>query len=198
LIDDEETREGHAHQAENYAYEFHYVRTAGNASAANMSYLMSDGDEYSLPWMYERIIFWVSDNGIESVDWTSHTTAGEIINEDTGVIDFEAARGIFETMIVTKYGANGEWPEGLTGVSIDIDGIELSLVRVREQNAPGRSGIYTPAWVFYGNIKKEYEIADTGFVQYGWETGSEYPFVKYPVLIVNAIDGSIIDPLKGY
>ncbi len=198
LIDDEETQEGHEHAAQNYAYEFSYVRTVSGAPVANMSYLSSGGDETSLPWQYERINFWVSDNGIESVDWAAHTTPGEIINEDTGVIDFEDARDIFEKMIVTTYGASTEWPKGLANVSIDIDEIDLSLVRVREQNAPGRNGIYTPAWVFYGNIKKEYEFNNDKFVQYGWELGNGYPFTKYPVLIVNAIDGSIIDPVKGY
>ncbi len=198
MIDDEETQESFAHAAQNYAYEFCYVRTVGGAAVANMSYLGSGGDETSLPWMYERIIFWVSDHGIESVEWASHTMPGEIINEDTGVIDFEEARDIFEKMIVTKYGASSEWPEPLSNVSVDIDGIELSLVRVREQNAPGRNGIYTPAWVFYGNIKQELEFGEEKAIQYGWDIGGGYPFTKCPVLIVNAIDGSIIDPVKGY
>lgn len=204
MIDDEEslppeefiTTEKPPSGPENYVCQFNYVRTVSGAPAANMSHLMSDGDEYSLPWGYEWIMFWVSDNGIVDITWHFHTTAGEIINEDTGVIDFEEAREIFETMIVTTYGAIEGWHKGLAEVSIDIDDIALSLVRVREQNAAGRSGIYTPAWVFYGNIKKEYEDYDR--VQYGWDLSSEYPFTKYPVLIVNAVDGSIIDLVKGY
>lgn len=139
-------------------------------------------------------MFWVSDRGIEYLLWRSHTTTGEIINEDTGVIDFEEAWEIFETMIVTIYGASGEWPTDLTNVSINIDDISLSLVRVREQNASGRSGIYTPTWGFYGNVKQE--IGDD--VLYGWNTLSEYLPAKFPVLVINAIDGSIIDMDKGY
>jgi hypothetical protein len=194
LIDDEQTTEGHAHGPENYAYQFSYVRAVGDSPVGNMSYLCSGGDENSLPWMYERIMFWVNDNGILYIDWASHTTTGEIINEDTGVINFEEAREIFETMIVTTYGASEQWPPDLTNVSIDIDGIALSLVRVREQNASGRNGIYTPAWVFYGNVKQEHE----NFISYGWGIDTKSPFTKFPVLIINAIDGSIIDPTKGY
>lgn len=198
MIDDEETTEGHEHAAQHYAYEFCYVRTVGGSPAANMSYLYSAGDDTSLPWQYERISFWVSDNGIDSVDWAAHTTPGDMINADTGVIDFEEAREIFEKMIVTTYGTSTEWPKELANVSIDIDEIDLSLVRVREQNAPGRNGIYTPAWVFYGNIKKEHDFEGYKSVSYGWNLSRQSPFVKYPVLIVNAVDGSIIDPEKGY
>jgi hypothetical protein len=199
VIDDERTDhgDGRSNKAENYAYQFHYVRTAGGSPVANMSYLCSE-DDNSLPWMYERITFWVNDNGILSITWQSHTTTGDIINEDTKVISFEEARKIFETMIVTTYGASGEWETPLTDVSIDIDGIDLSLVRVSEQNASGRNGIYTPAWVFYGNVKKNYKIGDNNIVQYGWDIGIQNPFAKYPVLIINAVDGSIIDPVKGY
>lgn len=198
VIDDEwiDHGNGRSNEAGNYAYQFNYVRTAGDSPVANMSYLMSDGDEYSLPWIYERINFWVNDNGILSIQWHSYTTTGEIINDDTGVISFEEAREIFETMIVTTYGASEGWPPSLSKVSIDIDDIALSLVRVREQNASGRNGIYTPAWVFYGNVKQEHEDYDRS--SYGWDIGSGYPFTKYPVLIVNAVDGSIIDPEQGY
>lgn len=204
IIDDEEclppeefiATEKQPSGPENYAYQFHYVRTVSDFPVANMSHLGSGGDEYSLPWGYECIICRVSDNGIEDITWHFHTTTGEIINEDTGVIDFEEAQDIFETMIVTTYGATEQWGEYLAAVSVDIDDIALSLVRVREQNASGRNGIYTPAWVFYGNIKKEYK--DSDWVSYGWNIGNDSPFTKYPVLIVNAIDGSIIDPAKGY
>ena len=181
---------------ENYAYQFHYVRTIGDSLVANMSHLMSDGDEYSLPWIYENIMFRVNDSGILSIGWHANTTTGEIINDDTGVISFEEAQEIFETMIVATYGATEAWNEHLAAVSIDIDDIALSLVRVREQNAPGRNGIYMPAWVFYGNIKREDK--DSDWVSYGWDLGSQYPFTKYPVLIINAVDGSVVDPTKGY
>lgn len=198
VIDDEQTTQGYAHGPENYAYQFQYVRTVGDCPAANMSCFSSRGDRHSLPWDFEKIIFLVSDNGIEHINWDCHTTTGEIINEDTGVISFEDAREIFETMIVTTYGASGEWPSEIDKVNVEINGIELSLVRVREQNASGRNGIYTPAWVFYGNVKQELKIGGNNIFIYGWDANRDYPFTKYPVLVINAIDGSIIDLSKGY
>lgn len=99
-------------------------------------------------------------------------------------------------MVVTKYGDNEQWPITLDKVNVDIDEVVLSLVRVREQDETERNGIYMPAWVFYGNVKQEYKDCD--FVNYGWELYSDFPFTKYPELVINAIDGSIIDPVRGY
>lgn len=200
VVDDEQKaqitgEDDQINSPENYAYQFHYVRTVGNSPVANMSSVIGFGDENSLPWDYEKIEFLVSDSGIEFITWYSHTTAGEIINEDTGVINFEEASEIFKTMTLTIYGTSERLGKDLIAVSIDINDIELSLVRVREQNASGRSGIYTPAWVFYGNVKQEFK---DGFMLYGWNTTRDYPFAKYPVLVINAIDGSIIDMEKGY
>ena len=199
IIDDEYTidqESGQVHAPENYAYQFSYVRTVSDSKVANMSYVVYSAKNNSLPWDYEDITIWVSDRGIEYIFWRSHTTTGEIINEDTGVIDFEEACKVFKTMIVTTYGASEAWPENLTDVSIDIDDIELSLVRVREQDASGRNGIYFPAWVFYGNVIQE--ISDYDTVWYGWNTVGDYPPTKCPVLVINAIDGSIINIDKGY
>lgn len=192
--------DGQTHAPENYAYQFHYVRIVGDSPVANMTSIGSRGDENSLPWDYEKITFLVSDNGIESITWESRTATGEIISEDTGVMSFEEVREIFEMMIATTYGASEEWGTDIATVSVDINAIELSLVRVREQNASGRNGIYTPAWVFYGNVKQK---SKNDLVLYGWDTVSHYPFSKYPilkspVLVINAIDGSIIDMGKGY
>lgn len=178
-------------------YKFEYVRTVNNYPVSYMECGTGiSRPENALPWFYEHIMFWVSDRGIEYINWLAHTATGEIINEDTGVIGFEEACEIFKTMAVTIYGTDESWSEDLSAVSIEVSEIALSLVRVREQNAPGRNGIYTPAWLFYGNIKNEYGAYD--FVQYGWDLVSEYPFTKYPVLIINAVDGSIIDSSKGY
>lgn len=54
-----------------------------------------------------------------------------------------------------------------------------------------------PAWVFYGNNKV---VHSNGSVSYDLAHGSGSTWNKepFPVLIINAIDGSIIDLGKGY
>ena len=200
IIDDEEylpeefyEAQGEPSGPENYIYQLDYVRTVGGVPAANLSAVIGSGDDYSLPWLYERIMFRVNDNGIQDISWEGHTQTGEVINEDTGVIDFEEACEIFEAMIVTTYQASERPGPAVVKTSVSIDEIELSIMRVREQNASGRNGIYTPVWMFYGHVVREME---DGRIEY--DRGGPYPSLKYPVLIINAVDGSVIDPLKGY
>lgn len=180
-----------------YAYQFYYVRTVQDYPAANIFMHGTRGDESknTIPWDYENIMFWVSDNGIESISWHANTEVGEIISENTKAMDFDEATEIFETMVSTIYAESEKWNHPLSAMNVDISEIELALVRVRDQDCTSKSGIYTPAWVFYGKVSNAY---DDGFVRYGRYGSANFPFGNEALLIINAIDGSIIDLEKGY
>jgi hypothetical protein len=64
----------------------------------------------------------------------------------------------------------------------------LHLVRVRDGG--GLTGLYTPAWVFYG---KETRIAERSGVVF--EGTEDQPWI---LMAINAVDGSIIDLIAGY
>lgn len=191
---DDETRfgpDGQPHPAERYAYRFEYVRTVEGVPVANTSAVPPD-DSPALPWGNESIQITIEDDGFGSISWHSVTQPGEIIMADTGVMPFNEVQKIFEKMILISY----EGSEELVGrddttIHITIDEIALSLVRVREQNADGRNGVYVPTWVFYGS---EQQVNDLGV----WYANSVDKPTKYPVLAINAIDGSVIDLSKGY
>lgn len=191
---DDETRfgpDGQPHPAERYAYRFAYVRTVAGVPVANTAAVPSD-DSPALPWGNESIQITIEDCGLTSIFWHSVTQPGEIITADTGVMSFQEVQDIFEKMILISY----EGSEELVGrddttIHISVDEIALSLVRVREQNAGGRNGVYVPAWVFYGC---EQQVNDTGV----WYANSADKPAKYPLLAINAIDGSVIDLSKGY
>jgi len=180
---------------DSYAYQFYYVRTVGEVPAAKILASGGRGDENTIAWNYENIIFWVSDKGIESISWHANTAAGEIINEDTGIIGFEEAQEIFETMVVTTFAESEVWNMNTGALDVDINGIELALVRVREQGLSSKNGIYTPAWVFYGNVLQETKGIS---ISYGWNININFPVQNEALLIINAVDGSIIDLQKGY
>ena len=159
-----------------------------------MSDAQSYGEKAALPWGYEHIYFYVDcmdSSQIEFLLWESPTETGEIINEDTGVLAFEEIKPIFEQMIQTAYAPE---MEGIK-TEVDIQEIQLSVMRIREQNASGKEGVYTPAWIFYGNAA----YTDTGEGGHTWyNDGAAAPQIRYPVLALNAIDGSVIDAKKGY
>lgn len=86
-------------------------------------------------------------------------------------------------------------------IAIEIDEIQLSFMRIREQNATGRTGLYIPTWVFYGHVtdKRTYAVSSgMGGTYVSYDGGSDYPLPKYAVLAINAVDGSMIDISLGY
>ncbi len=176
--------DGNSHTADTYTYKLIYVRTVNEMPTCNFSSVIANRDEASIPWEYEKIIIYANDSGY-SIDWIAHTELGEIINEDTGVMPFEKAQMLFENMIEVVYAVENEDQT----TNINIDSVSLTLVRIREQNGAAKSGIYTPAWVFKGSIAQTY--AD------GFES-SKGVGESIPILVINAIDGSIIDLEKGY
>lgn len=183
-----------------YAYSFYYVRTVNGTPAIYIE--GGNGDDTSLPWGYETAQIIVNDDGIINIRWDSPTSTGEIIAEDTGLMPFEKIADIFESMILVEYeprvliGDEGHVKE--VSMEINIDEVELGLIRIRTQNSDGREGLYTPAWVFYGNTKTTATNKD-GSTYTLYNDKSDKPTNKpIPLLVINAVDGSIIDLEKGY
>jgi hypothetical protein len=198
--------DGVASSAQNYAYYFTYTRTVNGVPVAiDKKSGTSSGDDFPLPWAYERITIIIDNNGIQLIEWISQTQTGEIITEDTGLISFSDAISVFEKMILAEYEPKAQL--GTDGVledirvTVSIDNIQLSLVRVREQNSKGKVGLYIPAWVFYGHVADERTYSASSGLNGTYVTydgGSNYPLPKYAALIINAVDGSIINTSLGY
>ena len=169
-----------------YAYILYYVRTVAGVPAALCTESFAGSESgVSLPWNYEQIRFLVTDGGIAEMSWDSPTVTGEVVTENARLLSWQEIREIVETILFTIYEPKTEFEDASRRIGVTIDDIQLSLLRVRENNAQGRSGFYVPTWVFYGE-----EYID------------DFPSVngvdKHIVLAINAVDGSVIDLAKGY
>lgn len=169
-----------------YAYILYYVRTVAGVPAALCTESFAGSESgVSLPWNYEQIRFLVTDGSIAEMSWDSPTVAGEVVTENARLLSWQEIREIVETILFTIYEPRTEFEDAGRRIGVTIDDIQLSLLRVRENNAQGRSGLYVPAWVFYGE-----------------EYMDDFPSVvgvdKHIVLAINAVDGSVIDLAKGY
>lgn len=169
-----------------YAYILYYVRTVAGVPAALCTESFAGSESgVSLPWNYEQIRFLVTDGGIAEMSWDSPTVTGEVVTENARLLSWPEIHEIVETILFTIYEPRTEFEDAGRRIGVTIDDIQLSLLRVRENNAQGRSGFYVPAWVFYGE-----EYLD------------DFPSVigvdKHIVLAINAVDGSVIDLAKGY
>jgi len=178
---------GQAYQLEangSYAYRFCFYRTiAGVPLAVNHEGTVFKGA--NTPWSYEELSITVDDDGLKSVGWGSPVETTEIVNTAADVISFAQAAEIFETMAVETYEPNTVRYDGVKrDVTVTVDEIILSLLRIRDVSTDERTGLYVPAWVFYR------ETTTSGYRDKNWD-----PQI---VFAINAIDGTVIDMEQGY
>jgi hypothetical protein len=82
--------------------------------------------------------------------------------------------------------------------TLKIDDIRLGYMKVFEQNR--QDSLLLPVWMFYGTQHDKFKNVE-GMEGWVLDENDERPMdtpAGYTFLIINAIDGSIIDPIKGY
>jgi hypothetical protein len=153
--------------------------------------LNEENTEWSARWEYEKLWIDVNDGGVYCVQFGSPLAIVDTITEESNLLPFDKIREIMEKMFPILYESE---TKDYYGSGIDelhekrIDRVELGLWRIREQNSIER-GLLVPVWVFYANTR-DWQLPD-----FDMDTINE---TYRAVLIINAIDGSIIDPAKGY
>ncbi len=144
---------------------------------------------YEAAWLYEFAYIVVDDEGIAEIYWRAPLTKKERVSDNTGLLTFDEARTVFEEMITIPYEGELAAMDAAGGEAyhyeISVNTVSLALIRSRAEGGE-RSGILTPAWVFYGDI--------------GGTAGQASVTARFPriVFAVNAIDGTVIDVLQGY
>ncbi len=165
-------------QPEQQAYVVRFLRQAAGVPVESFfgtSQVMVDDSGYGPEWQYEVLEVAVDDGGIQAVHWTGPLAIEEVVTDHAALLPFEDARSIFEKMLPIVYtndGVDGDW-------DIEISEVRLCLWRIFDRDSFTR-GILAPVWCFYGTVNGR--------------PGPEFQ----PLLIVNAVDGSVIDPLQGY
>ena len=190
--------EGLKNPAQNYAWQFYYARMADNIPIMlNTIAGGSNGSEFQISWNYEYICFTVDNNGIASVHWMSPIAVGDVVQKNAVLKSFPEIMGVFEKMVRVQYEPmlNTRYPDG--NIEINVDDIELCLMRVREPNGDGTTGLLVPAWIFYGhNIATH----STGEQSFDFSGGIAYRWPQAPIVLfaINAIDASVINFTWGY
>ena len=165
-----------------------YARNVAGLPAAVIasSALYSEDDRPA--WLYERLYITLDQNGISNIYWSYPVTTGEQVLEDVDILPYEEATRIFKETVVTVFKSEVAALEKESGtpcrLAVNVDTVRLSMMRLRDGDK--LSGLYVPAWVFYGT-KNLYSDDTAAF--------SPSPWILYAI---NAIDGSIIDVKAGY
>jgi len=138
-------------------------------------------------WAYERVRLWISKDGIIYFDWLSPYQVMGTEVENATLMPFENIEDIFYKMMKTVYAPSAKEENSMT---IHVSDIGLKLHRIKQENSD-TEGLLVPVWCFYGARQVDEAIENEGMAA-DWERG------YMPLLIVNAVDGSIIDLEKGY
>ena len=175
------------------AYELLFTR---QVAGVNVTYndvtdsggrLYRDTPDYTPSWGYERIQLLVDDAGVLYMAYPPLYEVTEIVTERAEILSLEEAVASFERMIGYQYAAYETGQRELCDDAyLCIDEIRLGLTRIAEKNAQ-QQGYLVPSWTFFGSYDLD------GF----WPDGEGHHGTE-AILIVNALDGSIIDPDRGF
>ena len=175
-----------------YAYLIHLSANYGGAYLP-FCHMDAYDDALNRVWDYESLTAVVDGGGtLLALCWMAPLKVTETLSENTPLLPVEEIQSIFEQQINRVF-AEERYRDG----SLTVDRVQLGLFRIREQNDMDH-GLLVPVWYFTGVFEYGAEWAEQrkkdGFRE--WERS--YCDNRNPILIINAIDGSIIDPMKGY
>lgn len=131
-------------------------------------------------WVYESMVFYYDDSTGENMFWMSPIETQEVIESNCRLLPFSEIKGEMESklpMLLEKSINRYEHCEA------KVQRIELGLWRIREKNNID-AGLLVPVWCFYMDLT--YRDSD------GEDSHDT------DILIINAVDGTVIDPYNGY
>ena len=165
----------------------------GTATGMGLGWLpMSSRDpvtNVSRTWEQEYIMGAVNDEGILNLTWRNPLTVTEVLAEHAMLLPFSEIEEIAQRQINRKLSYEGE-----ENGTLEVACARLGLVYMAERdNRDG--GLLAPVWYF---LKADGEPTEQQ--KKLWPV--EIEFWNYdtlnPLVMINAVDGTVIDPYAGY
>ncbi len=141
-----------------------------------------EGGGYTPSWDYEHVIAAVDGDGrILGMAWLGPLQETEVVSATTTLLPFEEIMDIFARQVNRVF----SYEEDIDG-SLTVDDVQLGLFRIREKGDM-ESGLLVPVWFI------------TGAYRYASHPEEVHLYDNLsPIAVINAINGSIIDVMKGY
>ena len=172
-----------------YGYEVHCARMVRgvpcNTTQHYSTYLFTFKDIAAPNWVAEEVTLRFGDGPDYEFDWTSPMEMDECLVEDSTLLPFGEIMDIVEKRLPLLLDEYARKPQlGEEGLTVDVDRVDLGLWRIREKDSV-ETDLLVPAWCFYLDMDIHTEHYDSG---------------RRPtdILIVNAVNGTLIDPWNGY
>lgn len=154
---------------------------AGAVYTGMTNYSMQEIGEgsYTPLWRHESVKVAVNEEGIRSCSWSNHMEVQEKLTESVNLLDFETIYNLFIQQM-NRYLATED-----ADMTVELTGVSLGLMRIREEDSP-YTALLVPVWYFRGlEGKTDY---------YQEVLGGDH----WPLCVLNAIDGSVINTNWGY
>ncbi len=133
-------------------------------------------------WGYEDFTIWMDDGDDVHIWLDSPIETQEVLEPFCRLQPFSEIQRIMESrlpMLLNKRASRDD----VTSCTASVRRIDLGLWRIREKNTI-ETGLLVPVYCFYMDISYEHE-------SYGTERDTD-------ILIINAVNGTVIDPWNGY
>lgn len=129
-------------------------------------------DVFTEPWIYEHVTAAVSGDGeLLSLSWEGALEVTDTVARSTALLPYDEIVRLFQQQTERmQYG---------DGAAVTVTGVKLGLFRIRERNSMD-TGLLIPTWV----------------IESDWDFEGMHRSLG--PLIINAIDGTVIDAEKGY
>ncbi len=169
-------------------YILRYVRSIGGVPLRQDSgskFMQEDTGNYTKYYFPpEMIEIRIADAGLLSFTYYAPLDVTETVVDNAQMKPFDEIKSTFERMLpITKAHEDGQ------GEKIKISHIILGYSRISEKDS-WDTGLVVPVWAFLGT--KQRLDADGHEI---WDSESSH---VQPQICINAIDGSVIDPVIGY
>jgi hypothetical protein len=169
---------------------------ACTTTSASMSHNWDDDnrqdDSFVSSWREEYIAAWIDRDGtLLDFSWRDKLKQTEVLSPETPLLPFDEIMELLKAQLNRVF----TWEDHLDG-TIVIDDVELGLMRIREKNNM-ESGLLVPVWYFTGSFVYADKQAQ-GRLDRGFSDSQAHHEEYRPLLVINAVDGSIIDVMKGY
>ena len=169
-----------------------YVPCYNGIKLIPVSLMFISGDAYARKMYYSELNITITNGLVEGMELQTPLEQKEIINDNVKMIHIDEAYSVLKEQALLQFTKEAildtETPGyDLQHVYVCINEVKCGLFRIREKDKED-SYLLVPAWVF------------CGWTDFGYQTSFPEQSIheNVPLMIINAIDGSIIDPNQGY
>ena len=145
----------------------------------------------------EYIEMIIRDSGVNYMYWKMPSKLTRVRNENVALKAFDEIIERFKNQVLYESAPSLNADDAVIKKTLVIDRVELGMMQVREKDSASTL-MMVPTWAFFGKTILQYDGPQPGgyLLDENNEYTSEDPGYSY--MLINAIDGSIINPALGY